>query len=210
MITAFVDMVGLLMIIPLLPFYAKHDGRGRVRGRAARVRRSPSRSCSARRCGAGSPITTAGAPRCSSGLAASAIAYVIFAFARLARGCCSSRESCRAPAAGRSASFRPTSPMRVEPEERAKALGWLSAATNVGVAHRAGARRARAAVGPRGPGLLAAALCLVNIVFAWKLSARIARHDGSRRGAKPAERARAGRARRCARRHASRASRRRG
>ena len=26
MITAFVDMVGLLMIIPLLPFYAKHLG----------------------------------------------------------------------------------------------------------------------------------------------------------------------------------------
>jgi MFS family permease len=57
----------------------------------------------------------------------------------------------------------------VEPEERAKALGWISAATNVGVA-----------LGPpvgsfalklfhvHGPGLIAAALCLFNIAFAWR------------------------------------------
>ena len=62
MITAFIDMVGTLMIIPLLPFYAKSFGaNGLIVGLL--VRRSPSPSCSARRCGGGSPTATAGGRR---------------------------------------------------------------------------------------------------------------------------------------------------
>ena len=55
-----------------------------------------------------------------------------------------------------------------EPDERAKALGWLSAATNAGVAIGPVLGSLTHAWGPRGPGLFAAALCLGNIVFAWK------------------------------------------
>jgi MFS family permease len=56
----------------------------------------------------------------------------------------------------------------VEQQNRAKALGWLSAATNVGVAIGPAIGSAALRLGSRGPGLAAAALCLVNIFFAWK------------------------------------------
>jgi len=56
----------------------------------------------------------------------------------------------------------------VEPTNRAKALGWLSAATNVGVAIGPAIGSAALKLGSRGPGLAAASLCAVNIFFAWK------------------------------------------
>jgi MFS family permease len=52
------------------------------------------------------------------------------------------------------------------PEQRAKALGWLSAATNAGVAIGPVLGSVTTAWGPQGPGLFAAALCLINIAFA--------------------------------------------
>jgi MFS family permease len=54
------------------------------------------------------------------------------------------------------------------PEERAKALGWLSAATNAGVAIGPVLGSRTYTLGAEGPGLLAAALCVINIVFAWR------------------------------------------
>jgi MFS family permease len=57
----------------------------------------------------------------------------------------------------------------VEPKERAKALGWLSAATNTGVMIGPVVGSAVWLFGPHTPGLLAAGLCFVNVVFAWKL-----------------------------------------
>jgi MFS family permease len=56
----------------------------------------------------------------------------------------------------------------VEPDNRAKALGWLSAATNVGVAIGPALGGVALKFGRSGPGLAAASLCLVNIFFAWK------------------------------------------
>jgi predicted MFS family arabinose efflux permease len=56
----------------------------------------------------------------------------------------------------------------VEPSNRAKALGWLSAATNVGVAIGPALGSAALRLGSRGPGLAAATLCAINIFFAWK------------------------------------------
>jgi MFS family permease len=56
----------------------------------------------------------------------------------------------------------------VEPDNRAKALGWLSAATNVGVAIGPAIGGVALKFGRSGPGLAAATLCLVNIFFAWK------------------------------------------
>ena len=56
----------------------------------------------------------------------------------------------------------------LKPEERAKGLGWLSAATNAGVALGPVLGTYMLVLGPHGPGLAAAALCVLNIGFAWR------------------------------------------
>ena len=53
-----------------------------------------------------------------------------------------------------------------EPDNRAKSLGWLSAATNLGVAIGPVLGSGMMTFGRPAPGLVAAALCLVNIGFA--------------------------------------------
>jgi MFS family permease len=53
------------------------------------------------------------------------------------------------------------------PEDRAKGLGWLSAATNAGVALGPALGSFASHWGRSGPGLAAAALCVINILFAW-------------------------------------------
>src|SRR5256885_10060842 len=52
--------------------------------------------------------------------------------------------------------------------ERAKALGWLSAATSLGVVIGPVVGSFAARAGQSAPGLVAAALCLCNVAFAWK------------------------------------------
>src|SRR3954463_7469801 len=54
-----------------------------------------------------------------------------------------------------------------EPRDRAKALGWLSAATNVGVSIGPAIGSWSLSLGARAPGIVAAAVCLVNMVFVW-------------------------------------------
>jgi multidrug resistance protein len=165
MITAFVDMVGLLMIIPLLPFYAKHLGaNGFVVGllvssfAIAQLITAPVWGRFSDRYGR--------RPALLVGLSASAIAYVVFGFAnalwllflsRLVQGA----------GGGTVSVIQAYVADALRPEERAKGLGWLSASTNAGVA-----------LGPligsftskwyhAGPGLIAAALCVCNIIFAF-------------------------------------------
>jgi|SRR6185312_14083483 len=56
----------------------------------------------------------------------------------------------------------------VPPEERAKALGWISAATNAGVMiGGAMGSLAHNHLGPWGPGFVAAGLCTLNAISAW-------------------------------------------
>jgi MFS family permease len=101
------------------------------------------------------------------GLGASAIAYVVFAYAdslwllflsRIVQGA----------GGGTVSVIQAYVADATRPEDRAKSLGWLSAATNAGVA-----------LGPvigswvqlwnkNTPGLVAAGLCVVNMLFAWK------------------------------------------
>ncbi len=54
------------------------------------------------------------------------------------------------------------------PEERTKALGWVTAAISCGV--MVGPQLGSEAVrfGPMGPGILAASLCLINLLLAWR------------------------------------------
>jgi MFS family permease len=57
----------------------------------------------------------------------------------------------------------------VRPEDRARALGWLSAATNLGTMIGPVIGSFATYWGQAGPGVIAGVLCCVNFVFAWKL-----------------------------------------
>jgi MFS family permease len=168
MITAFIDMVGLLMVIPLLPFYAKTLGAGGLVVGTLIASFNVAQLVSAPMWGRFSDAYGR-RPALLVGLSASAIAYVIFAFAlslphalfflylsRVVQGA----------GGGTVGVIQAYVADSTGPEERAKALGWLSAATNAGVALGPLLGSLTHSMGPRGPGLFAAALCTVNIVFA--------------------------------------------
>jgi MFS family permease len=100
-------------------------------------------------------------------LSASAVAYVIFGFAaslwllfvsRLVQGL----------GGGTVGVAQAYVADTMKPHERAKALGWLSAATSAGVIVGPGLASIAAHWGAMAPGLLAAALCVVNVLFAWR------------------------------------------
>jgi MFS family permease len=165
MVTAFVDMVGLLMVIPLLPFYAERMGGGGLwvgilvsAFSAAQLVSAPLWGRVSDRYGR--------RPALLVGLGSSAIAFVIFAFAdslwllllsRLVQGA----------GGGTVGVVQAYVADTTEPKDRAKSLGWLSAATNAGVAIGPVIGGASLAWGRPAPGLLAAGLCLVNMAFAW-------------------------------------------
>src|SRR4029079_15778004 len=54
------------------------------------------------------------------------------------------------------------------PKDRAKSLGWLSAATNAGVPLGPVIGSWSQHISMSAPGYVAAALCVTNIAFAWK------------------------------------------
>ncbi|MFL5469863.1 MAG: MFS transporter [Gemmatimonadaceae bacterium] len=165
-ITNFVDMVGLLMIIPLMPFYAREMGGGALvvailmgAFTAAQLLSAPLWGRFSDRYGR--------RPALLVGLSAACIAYVVFAYATSIWLLLLSR-IVQGAGGGTVGVIQAYVADSVEPESRAKALGWLSAATNVGVAIGPALGSAALRLGSRGPGLAAASLCLINIFFAWK------------------------------------------
>src|ERR1044072_3231017 len=189
MITAFIDMVGLLMIIPLLPFYVKelsgsgltvilfHIGVGTITGfivtsyTVAQLLSAPLWGKFSDRVGRRPTLLIA--------LAASGIAYLIFGFAhsllllflsRLVQGA----------GGGTVGVIQAYVADSTPPEDRARALGWLSATTNLGVALGPVLGSFAITIGKRdilpghgslklgqaAPGLFAAAICLLNMAFA--------------------------------------------
>ena len=166
MATAFMDMVGVLMIVPLLPFYAKSMGAGGfVVGllvssfSIAQLLMAPVWGRLSDHYGR--------RPALIVGMTASAIAYVIFAYAgslwllffsRLVQGA----------GGGTVSVIQAYVADALEPKERARGLGWLSAATNAGVALGPLLGAVALRWGTSGPGLLAATLSVMNIAFAWK------------------------------------------
>ena len=165
-ITNFVDMVGVLMIIPLMPFYAREMGGGALvvvilmgAFTAAQLLSAPFWGRFSDRYGR--------RPALLVGLTASCIAYVVFAFANSIWLLLLSR-IVQGAGGGTVGVIQAYVADSVEPDSRAKALGWLSAATNVGVAIGPAIGGMALRFGRSGPGLAAASLCLVNIFFAWK------------------------------------------
>ena len=165
MITAFVDMVGLLMVIPLLPFYATEMGGGELFVGVLVSAFSLAQLLSAPLWGRFSD-RYGRRPALLVGLSAAAIAYVIFAFAtslwllllsRLVQGA----------GGGTVGVLQAYVADATEPQDRAKALGWLSAATNLGVTIGPTLGSLSANLGDAAPGLFAAGLCAINAVFAF-------------------------------------------
>ena len=159
-------MVGLLMIIPLMPFYAREMGGGALivavlmgAFTAAQLLSAPLWGRFSDRYGR--------RPALLVGLTASCIAYVVFAYAGSIWLLLLSRVV-QGAGGGTVGVIQAYVADSVEPDSRAKALGWLSAATNVGVAIGPAIGGAALKFGSSGPGLAAASLCLVNIFFAWK------------------------------------------
>ena len=170
MITAFIDMVGLLMVIPLLPFYAQSLGAGGLIVGTLIASFNVAQLLSAPMWGRFSDAYGR-RPALLVGLGASVIAYVIFAFAlslphplfflylsRIVQGA----------GGGTVGVIQAYVADSTLPEERAKALGWLSAATNAGVALGPLLGSLTHVLGASGPGLFAAGLCALNMVFAWR------------------------------------------
>ena len=166
MITAFVDMVGLLMVIPLLPFYAVQlGGAGMVVGvlvssfSVAQLISAPLWGRVSDRYGR--------RPALLIGLAFSAMAYVVFSYAttlwllllsRLVQGA----------GGGTTGVIQAYVADATEPDQRARSLGWISAATNAGVAIGPVLGSIAYGWGREVPGLLAAGLCVANMGFAMR------------------------------------------
>jgi multidrug resistance protein len=165
-ITAFVDMVGLLMILPLMPFYARTLGASALMVTVLIISFTAAQLVSAPMWGRFSD-RYGRRPALLIGLGAAAVAYVVFAFANSLWLLLLSRVV-QGAGGGTVGVIQAYVADATEPKSRAKALGWLSAATNVGVALGPPLGSLALLAGRSGPGLAAAALCLINMAFAWK------------------------------------------
>jgi MFS family permease len=189
MITAFVDMVGLLMIIPLLPFYVKSLGGGGVNVlgmtlgvgtlsgiivaafTVAQLLSAPMWGRFSDRVGRRPTLIIA--------LTAAGISYLIFGFASSLLVLFLSR-IVQGAGGGTVGVIQAYVADSTDPKDRARALGWLSATTNLGVALGPVLGSFAITLGRRDlmpgagtlqmgramPGIMAAGLCLLNIIFA--------------------------------------------
>lgn len=166
-ITAFVDMVGLTMIVPLLPFYATRFGASSTLVGLLISAFSIMQLLSAPVWGRMSD-QRGRRPAILTGLLLSATAYGIFAFAnsiallllcRIVQGL----------GGGTIGVVQAYVADASKPEDRAKSLGWLSAVTSLGaVAGPAQGSLLAHFWGPLAPGIGSAALCVLTSLFAWR------------------------------------------
>lgn len=166
MITAFVDMVGLLMVLPLLPFYAVELGGGGFAVGVLVSSYAVAQLVSAPLWGRVSDHYGR-RPALLIGLGASAVAYVIFGYAVSLWMLLASR-LVQGAGGGTVGVVQAYVADATEPEHRARSLGWLSAATNLGVMIGPVIGSLSRAWGPEAPGLIAAGLCVLNMLFAWR------------------------------------------
>src|SRR4051812_10844712 len=166
MITAFIDMAGVLMVVPLLPFYAKNMGAGGFVVGALVASFAGAQLLSAPMWGRFSD-KYGRRPALLVGLGASAFAYVIFAYSNSLWLLFLSR-IVQGAGGGTVGVIQAYVADAVEPKDRARALGWLSSATNAGVAIGPVIGSGAAHFSPRAPGIIAAILCVLNVIFAAK------------------------------------------
>ena len=191
MAAAFLDMVGLFMVLPILPFYVQQLGgdgvtlfgwrlgEGALTGlvvtsfTVAQLLSAPWWGRFSDRFGRRPALMVA--------LTASSAAFLLFGFAESLWLLVLSR-IVQGAGGGTVGVIQAYVADAVPPEQRAKALGWLSAATNLGVAFGPVLGSAaiafgrldlspadgEQALGRSAPGVLAAALCAINVLFAWR------------------------------------------
>jgi len=165
MATVFADMVGFTMVLPLLPFYATRSGASPsvvgllVAAYAfAQFATAPFWGRASDRWGR--------RPMILFGLMASAMAYVLFGLADALWILFASR-LVQGMGGGINGVVQAYVADAVEPEERAKALGWLTAATSAGVMIGPAMGSLATNLSREAPGFLAAALCILNVLSAW-------------------------------------------
>ena len=164
MITAFVDMLGLAMVIPLLPFYATKLGASATIVGVLIAAFSIAQLASAPLWGRFSD-RYGRRPALLAGLLISAVAYVIFAYAitlwllllcRIVQGL----------GGGTIGVVQAYVADASDPKDRAKSLGWLSAATSLGAVVGPAIGSALIHWGRHAPGIASAIFCILVSIFA--------------------------------------------
>ncbi len=166
MVVCFVDMLGLMLVAPLMAFYAK-------RMNAADWMVGPLISSFAVAQLVSSPVwgkfsdRYGRRPAMIIGLSASAVAYAIFGYASSLWMLFASR-LVQGLGGGTTGVAQAYVADTMAPAERAKALGWISAATSAGVMIGPVIGSVARSFGTEVPGLVASGLMLVSVVFAWR------------------------------------------
>ena len=162
----FVDAIGFMIILPLLPFYATRlhaspetVGRLIASFSIAQLLSAPVWGRVSDRYGR--------RPALLIGLTASAVAYAVFGIADAVWLLFASR-IVQGAGGGTTGVAQAYVADTVEPKDRARALGWLSSATAAGVIFGPAIASFAFRLGSEAPGLVAAGLCLVNVAFAWR------------------------------------------
>lgn len=166
MAIAFVDMLGVAIVFPLVPFYAlrlKADpwmvGWIIASFSIAQLAASPLWGRFSDRYGR--------RPALLIGLAASGISFIVFAYAGhlwvllLAR-------AVQGAGGGTTGVVQAYVGDAVERKDRARALGWISASTNAGVMIGPAIGSFASRISYEAPGLIAAVICFANVLFAWR------------------------------------------
>jgi multidrug resistance protein len=162
----FVDMMGFAMVLPLLPFYAlklhatpETIGRMIASFSIAQLVAAPIWGRVSDRYGR--------RPALLIGLLASALAFLVFGLAtsiwllflsRIVQGA----------GGGTTGVAQAYVSDTVEKKDRARALGWLSAATNAGVSIGPAIGSLATHLSRAAPGFFAAGLCFINVIAAWR------------------------------------------
>jgi multidrug resistance protein len=164
MITAFVDMLGLAMVIPLLPFYATKLGASATIVGVLIAAFSIAQLASAPLWGRFSD-RYGRRPALLAGLLVSAVAYVIFAYASTLWLLLFSRVV-QGLGGGTIGVVQAYVADASDPNDRAKSLGWLSAATSLGAVVGPAIGSALIHWGRHAPGIASAIFCVLVSVFA--------------------------------------------
>ena len=201
MVTGFVDMMGGLIVFPLLPFYAERmlghgplwtalnavglGGAGAVVSLLV-MTFAVAQLISAPHWGRFSD-KFGRRPALMIGLSGSALAYIIFAYANSLEllMLCRIVQGAGGGTVGVIQAYVADS---TKPEDRAKALGWLSAATNAGVTIGPVIGSWAMTIGTHGPGLVAALISLLNMAFAWRYLVESNEHAGKHASDRPVSR----------------------
>lgn len=164
MITAFVDMLGLAMVFPLLPFYATKLGASATLVGVLIAAFSIAQLASAPLWGRFSD-RYGRRPALLSGLIVSAIAYVVFAYASTLWLLLLSRVV-QGLGGGTIGVVQAYVADASDPKDRAKSLGWLSAATSLGAVVGPAIGSALIHWGRHAPGIASAIFCVLVSIFA--------------------------------------------